>query len=187
MNRFFIVLSLILLSGCSALRTSRFEPSPPAATESTVSSPAVAPDRMALLSMLDGILRSEAADWNGTPHVLGGISTAGIDCSGLIQRIYADALGVHLPRTTELQQREGQKVRRNDLVAGDLVFFTPDGKGKHAGIVMSGGDFVHASSSRGVMTSNLSNPYWRKHFKTGRRILDDDSIMELIELADSGN
>lgn len=176
MNRIFILIALVLLSGCSALRTSRFEPASPSA-----------PDRVALLSMLDGILRSEAADWDGTPHVLGGLSETGIDCSGLIQRIYADALGVHLPRTTELQQREGHKVKRRELVAGDLVFFTPDGKGKHAGIVLSGGDFVHASSSRGVMTSNMSNPYWKKHFKTGRRVLDDDSIMELIELADSGN
>jgi cell wall-associated NlpC family hydrolase len=109
----------------------------------------------------------------GTPYLFGGISTSGIDCSALIQTIFSSALNMTLPRTTEEQIRLGWRVRRNQLDVGDLVFFRPDGRGRHAGIVLSEREFLHASTSQGVMISHLDEPYWRQWYHTGRRVVDD--------------
>ena len=132
--------------------------------------------------VLDSTLRAEIETWTGTPHVLGGLDRTGVDCSGLVQRIYADALELSIPRTTTELIREGKSVRKTRLRPGDLVFFTPENKkGGHMGIYLSQGDFAHASSSKGVMLSKLSNPYWEKVYETSRRIiLTEDELQALI-------
>jgi probable lipoprotein NlpC len=122
-------------------------------------------------SSIEQNLRAEAAKWKGTPHRLGGTDHSGIDCSGLVMRVYKDLFGKKLPRTTWAQSRMGRPVAVHALKAGDLVFFDPPGKRRHVGIYLSRGEFVHASYSRGVMISNLHNPYWRRTFWTVRRVL----------------
>lgn len=171
-----ILLLTILLSGCSALKTSRFEP---------VAATAPAFDEELVL---DGILRREAGNWLGTPHLPGGMSEAGIDCSALVQRVYADALHVDLPRTTGEQIKTGSRVRKRDVQVGDLVFFEPDNKGRHTGILLSNGEFVHASTSRGVMYSRLDDPYWARYFRTARRVLEPEDWAAQVSLeTPSGN
>ncbi len=183
------VMTVVMLSGCSALKTSRYaEPASaskpvavtetpyPGETDATESSP-TADSLMSLgaepLALLDNLLREAATTWMGTPYLFGGLSSSGIDCSALIQTIFASALHMSLPRTTEQQIRLGARVRRNQLDVGDLVFFRPDGRGKHAGIVLSDREFLHASTSQGVMISHLDEPYWRQWYQTGRRVVDD--------------
>ncbi|QDM47092.1 hypothetical protein FLT43_01990 [Paenibacillus thiaminolyticus] len=83
--------------------------------------------------------------------------------------------GVKLPRTTKEQAKEGIKVEKEDLRAGDIVFFNTDGKGiSHAGIYMGDGLFGHASVNKGAEISELSETYYATRYVTARRILSDD-------------
>lgn len=128
-----------------------------------------------LYQQLESALRTELQPWSGTPHLWGGNTKMGVDCSGLINQVYSDLLSFELPRTTGELIREGKSVRRSDLRAGDLVFFSPSGKkGSHVGIYLSDGEFTHASSSRGVMNSDLSNRYWDRVYETGRRVIENE-------------
>ena len=117
-------------------------------------------------------LRAETERWHGTPHVWGGASRRGVDCSGLVQAFYSDLFGLNVPRTTEQQVRKGRRVRRSELQAGDLVFFRPSAKTRHVGLYLSGGAFAHASSSSGVTISQLDRRYWDRRYWTARRLLD---------------
>ena len=116
-------------------------------------------------------LRAEIRSWLGTPHRLGGMSQRGVDCSGLVVILYADLFDIHLPRTTRAQMRTGRLVGRNSLVAGDLVFFKPTLKYFHVGVYLGQGEFVHTSTSNGVMISRIDDGFWRHCYLTGRRVL----------------
>lgn len=131
-------------------------------------------------SLLAQTLRNEVALWIGTPHVLGRADSSGVDCSGLVQLIYADALSVHTPRTTSQLIEEGRRVRKAHLQAGDLVFFKPGKKTDHVGIFLDRNEFAHASSSRGVMISSLDNPYWKDVYRGARRLLSEEELAQLI-------
>ncbi len=117
-------------------------------------------------------LRRAARDWEGTPHRLGGLDHGGIDCSGLVVRIYADLFGRRLPRTTWALARSGRPADWRRLTPGDLVLFRPPGDKPHVGIYLGRNEFVHASTNRGVMISRLDTRYWRQSFWTARRVLD---------------
>lgn len=116
-------------------------------------------------------LMGEFQIWRGTPYQWGGVSTVGVDCSGFIQAIYRDALGIDLPRTTDTQMRAGRRVSPQRLQVGDLVFFRTGRRTLHAGIVLSNGRMMHASTSNGVEITNLNSAYWRRHFIGARRVL----------------
>jgi cell wall-associated NlpC family hydrolase len=109
------------------------------------------------------------SQWAGTPYRYGGQDRSGVDCSGFIQRVYADLDGTRLPRTTEQQARIGSLVKRHQLQPADLVFFKTGWKQRHAGIYIGNGEFIHASTSRGVMISRLDNPYWDDSWWMARR------------------
>lgn len=109
------------------------------------------------------------SQWAGTPYRYGGQDRSGVDCSGFIQRVYADLNGTQLPRTTEKQARIGSPVKRHQLQPADLVFFKTGWKQRHAGIYIGNGEFIHASTSRGVMISRLDNPYWDDSWWMARR------------------
>ncbi len=117
-------------------------------------------------------LRRAARDWEGTPHRLGGLDHGGIDCSGLVVRIYADLFGRRLPRTTGALARSGRPADQRRLAPGDLVLFRPPGDKPHVGIYLGRNEFVHASAKRGVMISRMDARHWRQSFWTARRVLD---------------
>ncbi|MEO1216117.1 MAG: NlpC/P60 family protein, partial [Bacteroidota bacterium] len=82
---------------------------------------------------------------------------------------------IELPRNSRAQATVGKAVRRRDLKRGDLVFFKINGvKISHTGLVTRriGNDveFIHTSSSRGVMKSRLNEKYWTKRYSNGRRV-----------------
>ncbi len=116
------------------------------------------------------LLRAEINAWLGTPHMMGGMSRGGIDCSGLVVRLYADLFDMRLPRTTRDLIRVGRAVASTDLAAGDLVFFRPTAKYRHVGIYLNRGEFVHASTTHGVMISRIDEAFWRGCYLTGRRV-----------------
>ncbi|WP_170979098.1 C40 family peptidase [Marinobacter panjinensis] len=107
--------------------------------------------------------------YEGTPYRYGGISANGFDCSGFIATAFDEALGRQLPRTTAQMLAAGDVVGRDQLKAGDLVFFRIKGKDQHAGIYMGGDSFIHSSTSIGVTHSSLNGYYWRDRFSQARR------------------
>lgn len=124
-------------------------------------------------------LRSEVAEWVGTPYRMGGASVQGIDCSAFVQRVYADLFDVGLPRATREQVNDGESVSRRDLRPGDLVFFRLPTGTRHVGIYLNEGEFAHASSSRGVTTSSLDETYWDRSYWTSRRVLPRSPVPEV--------
>jgi len=117
------------------------------------------------------MLRAEIQSWLGTPHRMGGLSRRGIDCSGLVVVLYDDLFDMRLPRTTTALMRSGRRVKKRNLSAGDLVFFKPTLKYNHVGIYLGQGEFVHTSTSHGVMLSRMDDDFWRQSYLTSRRVL----------------
>lgn len=168
-------LAALLLGGCASL------PEPSAPRAATQRSPAEPPpslrddrpayaDQPLMLDSLRDSLHDQARQWRGVPYRYGGLSENGVDCSGFVYLTFQSRLGIELPRTTRELAKQGERVDRDELRAGDLVFFKTGFRDRHVGIYMGGGRFLHASTSRGVMTSSLNNVYWRKHYWKARRL-----------------
>ncbi|WP_340616480.1 bifunctional murein DD-endopeptidase/murein LD-carboxypeptidase [Xenorhabdus entomophaga] len=120
-------------------------------------------------------LLNQYADWKGVTYRLGGNTKRGIDCSAFVQRTFHDQFGMDLPRSTSEQQRIGQTVSRSKLRAGDLVLFKTGRYMRHVGIYIGNNQFVHASTSSGVIVSKLTDNYWNKRYYGARRVLSDDT------------
>lgn len=110
----------------------------------------------------------------GVQYVWGGDSlTSGVDCSGLVQQVYAK-LGIPLPRVTYDQINQGAAVGVDKLRPGDLVFFDTDASKKgpdHVGIYIGGGKFIHAPKpGDSVKISSLTDSYYMQRFMAGRRV-----------------
>ena len=112
-----------------------------------------------------------AAQYKGVRYVFGGTTPSGFDCSGYVQYVFAKN-GIRLTRTADTQALEGKYVSRKALKPGDLVFFTTYEPGaSHVGIYAGNNKFWNATSSRGVMLSDLTDSYWGPRYYTARRIL----------------
>ncbi len=119
----------------------------------------------------------EARTYIGTPYKWGGNDKRGIDCSGLLVRSF-ESIGMKIPRTTSQQIDIGKKVSLKKSKEGDLVFFA-FGKSRrkvtHVGILSNvygqkDIDFIHASSSRGVIETQLIKDYYLKRIRQVKRI-----------------
>ena len=115
---------------------------------------------------------SEAQKYIGAPYSYGGTTSSGFDCSGFTQKAFSDA-GTSIPRTTGGQYNTGTSVDKGSLQAGDLVFFNTSGNGvSHAGIYIGSSNFIHSSSSKGVMISSINDPYyWGSRYIGARRVV----------------
>ena len=116
------------------------------------------------------ILNQQYKDWSHVQHRMGGLSKKGIDCSGLVYQTYRTKFGFDMPRSTEYQSKVGRSVQQGQLRAGDMVFFKTGITTRHVGMYIDKGNFLHASSSKGVMISNLQDPYWTSAYWKARRV-----------------
>ncbi|WNS78485.1 C40 family peptidase [Domibacillus sp. DTU_2020_1001157_1_SI_ALB_TIR_016] len=113
---------------------------------------------------------SEGKKVLGTPYKWGGTTTKGFDCSGFIGYAFKKA-GKTLPRTTAEIYKKGKAVSKSNLQKGDLVYFQTYKKGpSHMGIYLGNNEFIHASSSKGVSITTLSNSYWKKRYIGAKRL-----------------
>jgi cell wall-associated NlpC family hydrolase len=124
---------------------------------------------LARTSKMARSLTSSALRFLGVPYVFGGTSTSGFDCSGFVQHVFA-MLGIGLPRTADAQYDFGKPAVGGPR-PGDLVFFDTYGGVSHVGIYLGKGQFVHASSSHGVMVSHLSDSYWAARYVGAKRLI----------------
>lgn len=116
-------------------------------------------------------IMDQYADWKGVRYRLGGSTKRGIDCSGFVQMTFREQFGLDLPRSTLDQREIGSKIQRGKLRPGDLVLFRAGSTGRHVGIYLGNDQFVHASTSSGVMISSLNKSYWKTRYREARRVL----------------
>lgn len=112
-------------------------------------------------------------DWYGTKYRLGGTTKNGIDCSAFTQYLFAAVFGISLPRTAREQYKLTNRISRTELKEGDLIFFNTRGGVSHVGVYLQNNKFVHASTSGGVMISDIFDQYWVRRFIGVGRIKED--------------
>ncbi len=110
--------------------------------------------------------------WIGTDYRIGGCDISGIDCSGFAQKLYSEVYGIDLLRTATEQFVNCKRIKNaKEALEGDLVFFHIRSRRiSHVGIYLGNNYFVHASTSNGVMISNLDEEYWHKYYAGCGRI-----------------
>ncbi len=112
-----------------------------------------------------------------TPYKYGGSSAKGIDCSAFTLQVFQNAVSIDLPRSAREQFGIGEKVDKEELQFGDLVFFNTRRRSNpgHVGIYLGENKFVHASRTLGVTVSSIEEAYYKKRYVGARRV---DSIIE---------
>lgn len=105
--------------------------------------------------------------WIGAPYRYAGNTQKGVDCSGLVVQIYRQFTDKTIPRSSSALAKEVVSKPVNKLKEGDLVFFNYDGKNSHVGIYLQNGWFVHASTIKGVVLSDMNSTYYSKRFSKG--------------------
>lgn len=109
--------------------------------------------------------------WWGTKYCMGGSTENCIDCSAFTQLVMHDVYQQVLPRTSQEQYNFCEKIALEDMKEGDLVFFNTNGRDiSHVGVYLLDNKFVHASTSGGVMISDLNEPYWQPRFRGAGRV-----------------
>ncbi|MBR6283227.1 MAG: C40 family peptidase [Muribaculaceae bacterium] len=119
-------------------------------------------------------LYDELRSWLGTPYQYAKANKGrGTDCSGMVVMVYHNVFGKDLERNSaRIYEKNCTPIKRESLRESDLVFFhgKQGGSITHVGIYLKEGYFVHTSSSRGVMVSNLADRYWNGHYECAGRV-----------------
>lgn len=126
------------------------------------------------LPKTDNKIIKEAYGWLGTPYGYGKAEKGkACDCSGMVMSVYEKVKGVKLPRNSAQQQNFCKSLKKKDVRVGDLCFFAtgkdPD-KTSHVGIMIDENNFIHASTSKGVVISDITQPYYVRTFKGYGRV-----------------
>ena len=107
----------------------------------------------------------------GVPYKYAGKDKYGIDCSGLTSTLYNNVYKKTISCSTKALVGEVKKVKQSELKEGDLVFFNTNGKSiSHVGVYLQNNKFVHASTKKGVMISDMTEPYFVKTYVSSGRV-----------------
>ena len=159
-----LILVVILLPGCHGLREARKGP----LTEAERAFYLAHSNKLGytLSGDEDPRLIAEVSSWLGTPHRYAGTTRQGADCSGFVMGVFRAVYRINLPRSSTEQATSTRRIGKSQLRGGDLVFFRTSGGRRisHVGIYLSNNKFIHVSSSRGVMVSDLDEPYYSRTF-----------------------
>lgn len=160
---FFLLLTFVMLiSSCSATQ--------PITSPSDYESVS---KEDAKLTKDEKALIKEAKSWIGTKYKYGGESRSGTDCSGFVMQVYKAVYDFKLPRTSRDQHAFCKKIDKKDLKVGDLVFFATgksSSRVSHVGLYIGNGEFIHASSSKGVIITDLNKNYYVRTFVSAGRV-----------------
>lgn len=124
----------------------------------------------------------------GRPYVWAEEGPNNFDCSGFTYYMYG-SMGIEIPRVAREQAKNGNEIKMNELVYGDLIFFDTEEKRKgnitHVGMYLGNGWFTHASTSKyEIIYSNLNtSPYYKKRLRICRRYLPE--AKEKIAMGDA--
>ena len=121
------------------------------------------------------LLLSQMEKWYGTQYCFGGSTDSCIDCSSFTQVILRDVYNVKIPRNSQQQFDASSKIEVENLKEGDLVFFNTVSASMvitHVGVFVCNNKFVHASTSKGVTISDLSEKYFAKAFRGAGRFIN---------------
>ncbi|MDR1726243.1 MAG: C40 family peptidase [Bacteroidales bacterium] len=110
--------------------------------------------------------------WLGSPYKFGGLSRKGVDCSGFVFCFYRDLYNVTLPRrSADMIFAVNVIANKDSIQTGDIVFFQDKtGNINHVGVYLENNQFIHSSTSKGVIISNLEDKYWKQHYRCAGRI-----------------
>lgn len=110
-------------------------------------------------------------DWYAVPYKYAGKDKNGIDCSGFTGVLCSSVYNKKVSASSRAIYEETKRVSVSDLKEGDLVFFIINGKSvSHVGVYLQHNKFVHASTRRGVIISDLDEPYYKKYYHGAGRI-----------------
>lgn len=110
-------------------------------------------------------------DWYAVPYKYAGKDKHGIDCSGFTGVLCATVYNKKVSASSKAIYEETKRISMSDLKEGDLVFFVINGKSvSHVGVYLQHNKFVHASTRRGVIISDLDEPYYKKYYHGAGRI-----------------
>lgn len=123
-----------------------------------------------ILTQQQASVVNTAKKYLGTPYLWGGSTPAGFDCSGLVQYVYKEAVGISLPRVTTGQETCGKSISLNSLKPGDLLFWGEIGSSYHVAIYIGNGQYIHAPQpGQNVQYGNIQS--WKPNF--ARRVLPE--------------
>lgn len=121
-------------------------------------------------------LIEEALTWEGTPYKYADADKrSGTDCSGMVLRVYEDVAEIKLPRNSAKQSEYCRIIRAQDVRPGDLVFFatgSDPSRVSHVGMMIDDTHFIHASTKKGVVISDITTPYYQRTFICFGRVPD---------------
>jgi lipoprotein Spr len=111
-------------------------------------------------------------EWYGTPYKYAGKTKSGVDCSGFSSALYREVYGKNISGSASGIYEQCRVISQGKLHEGDLVFFKIEsGKVSHVGVYLQNNKFVHASTKKGVVISDLDEPYYKKYFYKGGRLM----------------
>lgn len=117
---------------------------------------------------MERAIAEEAVNWIGTPYRYAcSDKGSGADCSGMVMQVYLDVTGKAIPRNSAKQAEYCKSIKQKDVRVGDLVFFATgksESRISHVGIMINDTQFVHSSTSRGVVVTDITEPYWTRTF-----------------------
>lgn len=160
--------AFFLLAACSSRKTTRSvsSDSAPVSIQKKYSGLLGVPAS----NISNGELYAFIDKWMNTKYQYGGQGSKGFDCSGFTQLLYDQVYKIKLPRNSQDQYKAIANFhRKRNLEEGDLVFFATNGGRKisHVGVYLQNNKFINATTSKGVVISDITSAYWDDRYVDG--------------------